>query len=50
MVLVIYPEYCEKYAKAVDVGEAPEENSSDEELSEAEYDSSDEAMAGPVDP
>ncbi|GMP61410.1 hypothetical protein CsSME_00023890 [Camellia sinensis var. sinensis] len=45
-------EYCEKYAKAEDVGAAaPEEKSSDdEELSEDEYDSSDEAMAGPVDP
>ncbi|KAL1830292.1 hypothetical protein DCAR_0209732 [Daucus carota subsp. sativus] len=44
-------EYCEKYAKAEDVGEAPEESSSDDEMSEAEYDSSDEVMAaGPVDP
>ncbi|KAK1376871.1 Ubiquitin-conjugating enzyme E2 5 [Heracleum sosnowskyi] len=44
-------EYCEKYAKAEDAGEAPEESSSDDEMSEAEYDSSDEVMAaGPVDP
>lgn len=46
-----FSEYCEKYAKAEDAGEAPEENSSDDEMSEAEYDSSDEVMAaGPVDP
>lgn len=48
---MIYAEYCEKYAKPEDVGAVPEENSSDEELSEAEYESGDEAMAaGPVDP
>lgn len=45
-----YPEYCQKYAKPEDVGASPEEQSSDEELSDAEYDSDDEAMAGPVDP
>ncbi|KAK1377212.1 Ubiquitin-conjugating enzyme E2 D/E [Heracleum sosnowskyi] len=39
-----------KYAKAEDMEDAPEESSSDEELSEAESNSSDEAMAGPVDP
>ncbi|KAG5626696.1 hypothetical protein H5410_011914 [Solanum commersonii] len=40
-----------KYAKPEDVGAAaPEEKSSDEELSEAEYDSADDAVAGPVDP
>ncbi|CAN4111569.1 unnamed protein product [Withania somnifera] len=43
-------EYCQKYAKPEDVGAAPEEKSSDEELSEAEYDSADDAVAGPVDP
>ncbi|KVH97267.1 Ubiquitin-conjugating enzyme, E2, partial [Cynara cardunculus var. scolymus] len=44
-------EYCEKYAKAEDVGALPEEKSSDEELSEDEYDSGDDDMAaGPVDP
>lgn len=43
-------EYCQKYAKPEDVGAVPEDKSSDEELSEAEYDSDDEAMAGPVDP
>ncbi|GFZ06830.1 ubiquitin conjugating enzyme 4 [Actinidia rufa] len=43
-------EYCEKYAKPGDLGAAPEEQSSDEEMSEDEYDSSDEAVAGPVDP
>lgn len=47
----MYPEYCQKYAKPEDVGAgAPEEKSSDEELSEAEYDSADDAVAGPVDP
>ena len=47
----LYPEFCQKYAKPEDVGAAaPEEKSSDEELSEAEYDSADDAVAGPVDP
>lgn len=45
-----YSEYCEKYAKAEDIEDAPEESSSEEELSDAESNSSDEAMAGPVDP
>lgn len=44
------PEYCQKYAKPEDVGAVPEEKSSDEELSEDEYDSSDEAVVGTVDP
>ncbi|KAL8495199.1 hypothetical protein ACS0TY_019384 [Phlomoides rotata] len=43
-------EFCQKYAKPEDVGAAAEEKSSDEELSEDEYDSSDEAVVGPVDP
>ncbi|XP_047958691.1 ubiquitin-conjugating enzyme E2-23 kDa-like isoform X1 [Salvia hispanica] len=43
-------EYCLKYAKPEDAGAIPEENSSDEELSEDEYESSDEAVLGPVDP
>ncbi|CAH9093138.1 unnamed protein product [Cuscuta epithymum] len=44
-------EYCQKYAKPEDVGDAAEEMSSDEEeLSENEYDSSDDAVVGPVDP
>ncbi|KAL1809411.1 hypothetical protein ACET3Z_026401 [Daucus carota] len=44
-------EYCEKYAKAEDVGEeAPKEISSDEEPSDTESNSSDEGMAGSVDP
>nr|XP_025638031.1 probable serine/threonine protein kinase IREH1 isoform X3 [Arachis hypogaea] len=44
-------EYCEKYAKAEDVGAAPEEKSSDdEEISEDQYDSSDEQVAGKADP
>lgn len=43
-------EYCEKYAKAEDVGAAAEEKSSDEELSEDDYGSDDEAIAGQPDP
>ncbi|XLS47617.1 hypothetical protein HN51_021975 [Arachis hypogaea] len=43
-------QYCEKYAKAEDVGAAPEEKSSDdEEISEDQYDSSDEQVAGKAD-
>lgn len=44
-------EYCEKFAKPEDAGAPPEENSSDEELTEDEYDSSDEdAVPGNPDP
>ncbi|XP_071919196.1 ubiquitin-conjugating enzyme E2 5-like isoform X3 [Coffea arabica] len=44
-------EYCEKYAKPEDAGAAPAEKSSDEELSEDEYPSSDdEEVAGKADP
>jgi len=45
-------EYCEKYAKPEDIGAATEEKSSDEdeELTEDEYDSSDEQVAGKADP
>lgn len=43
-------EYCEKYAKPEDAGAVPEEQSSDEELSEDEYDSNDEAVVGHADP
>ncbi|KAJ9705970.1 hypothetical protein PVL29_001515 [Vitis rotundifolia] len=43
-------EYCEKYAKPENIGAAPEEKSSDEELSEDDYESSDEAIAGQADP
>ncbi|XP_048446108.1 ubiquitin-conjugating enzyme E2-23 kDa-like isoform X6 [Pyrus x bretschneideri] len=43
-------EYCEKYAKPEDIGGAREEQSSDEELSEDEYDSGDDAVAGHADP
>ncbi|KAK9280200.1 hypothetical protein L1049_013887 [Liquidambar formosana] len=43
-------EYCEKYAKPEDIGAAQEEKSSDDEMSEDEYDSSDEAVAGQPDP
>ncbi|KAK1364330.1 Ubiquitin-conjugating enzyme E2 5 [Heracleum sosnowskyi] len=42
-------EYCNEYAKVEDAGEAPEESSSDEELSDTESYSSDEGMTGPVD-
>jgi len=44
------PEYCEKYAKPEDAGAPPEDQSSDEELSEDEYDSSDEGVVGKPDP
>ncbi|TYH81220.1 hypothetical protein ES332_D03G184300v1 [Gossypium tomentosum] len=44
-------EYCEKYAKLEDIGAAPEEKSSDEELSDDEYAASDdEEIAGKADP
>ncbi|KAL2468716.1 Ubiquitin-conjugating enzyme E2 5 [Forsythia ovata] len=43
-------EYCQRYAKPEDVGTTSGEKSSDEELSEDENDSSDEAVVGPVDP
>ncbi|KAF3638952.1 Ubiquitin-conjugating enzyme E2 4 [Capsicum chinense] len=43
-------EYCEKYAKKEDAGAPPEEKSSDEEVSEAEYASTDDEVAGKADP
>ncbi|KAL0464821.1 UNVERIFIED_CONTAM: Ubiquitin-conjugating enzyme E2 5 [Sesamum latifolium] len=43
-------QFTHKYAKPEDSGAAPEEESSDEELSEDEYDSGDEAVVGKVDP
>ncbi|KAG1362534.1 putative Ubiquitin-conjugating enzyme E2 5 [Cocos nucifera] len=43
-------EYCERYAKPEDIGAPPEDKSSDEELTEDEYDSSDEAVVGNPDP
>lgn len=43
-------EYCEKYAKPEDAGAVPEEKSSDEEPSDEEYASSDDAMVGEADP
>lgn len=43
-------EYCEKYAKPEDAGITPEDKSSDEELSEDEDDSGDEAILGNPDP
>eukprot|EP00249_Psilotum_nudum_P013827 c24535_g1_i2 orf=1071-1574(-) len=42
-------EYCERYAKAEDIGSRLEE-SSDEDVSDDAYVSSDEEMAGPADP
>ncbi|KAH8513408.1 hypothetical protein H0E87_006612 [Populus deltoides] len=43
-------EYCEKYAKPEDIGARPEEKSSDEELSEDDYNSDDDQVAGKADP
>ncbi|KAG6533429.1 ubiquitin-conjugating enzyme E2 4-like isoform X1 [Zingiber officinale] len=43
-------EYCQKYAKPEDVEASLGEKSSDEELSEDEYDSSDEQVVGKPDP
>ncbi|KAB5564521.1 hypothetical protein DKX38_004575 [Salix brachista] len=44
-------EYCEKYAKPEDIGAIPEEKSSDEELSEEDYNSDDDDLvAGKADP
>ena len=43
-------EYWLKYAKEEDAGAVPEEKSSDEELTEDEYESSDDGVLGPVDP
>ncbi|KAM7261236.1 hypothetical protein ACFE04_026711 [Oxalis oulophora] len=44
-------EYCERYAKPEHIGAVPEEKSSDEEeLSDAESESSDEGMVGKADP
>ncbi|PSS11391.1 Ubiquitin-conjugating enzyme like [Actinidia chinensis var. chinensis] len=43
-------EYCEKYAKPEDAGAAPEEESSDEELSEDGDASGDDGVAGEADP
>ncbi|EEC67067.1 ubiquitin-conjugating enzyme E2 4 [Oryza sativa Japonica Group] len=43
-------EYCEKYAKPEDAGVTPEDKSSDEELSEDEDDSGDDAILGNPDP
>lgn len=49
-VQLFVPEYSEKYAKAEDIEAAPDANSSEEEMSEDEYNSSDDAMAGKADP
>jgi ubiquitin-conjugating enzyme E2 H len=46
----LFPEYCEKYAKPEDIGARPEEKSSDEELSEDDYNSDDDQVAGKADP
>ncbi|GAB4834434.1 Ubiquitin-conjugating enzyme E2 5 [Ancistrocladus abbreviatus] len=46
-----FSEYCQKYAKPEDIGAAPEEESSDEDLSEDGYASSDDdEVAGKADP
>lgn len=45
------PDYCEKYAKMEDIAAEGEEKSSDEEVSEDEYDScEEEEVAGKADP
>lgn len=44
-----WTEYCEKYAKPEDIG-ASHEESSDDELSEDDYASSDDGIAGKPDP
>ncbi|KAG6636760.1 ubiquitin-conjugating enzyme E2-23 kDa-like isoform X1 [Carya illinoinensis] len=49
LMIPMFTEYCERYAKPEDVGTAQEDNSSDEELSEDGYASSDEAIAGEAD-
>ena len=41
-----FPEYCEKYAKPEDAWDAPEVESSDEELSEDGDASGDDGVAG----
>ncbi|KAK6117059.1 hypothetical protein DH2020_049202 [Rehmannia glutinosa] len=46
----IVKEYCEKYAKPEDAGVAPEQKSSDDEVTEDEDTSSDEDVAGKSDP
>ncbi|XP_057977556.1 ubiquitin-conjugating enzyme E2-23 kDa-like isoform X2 [Malania oleifera] len=43
-------EYCERYAKPAETGDVSEEESTDEELSEDNYSSGDEAVAGHADP
>ena len=48
--LFIFSEYCEKYAKPEDIGVKPEEKSSDEELSDDDYGSEDDQVAGKADP
>jgi hypothetical protein len=45
-----FAEYCERYAKAEDAGNHPEEDSSDGDMSDEEHTSSDEEMAGHADP
>jgi ubiquitin-conjugating enzyme E2 H len=43
-------EYCERYAKAEDIGKSLEEDSSEGDMSDDEHISSDEEMAGHADP
>lgn len=48
--MLFCPEFSEKYARPEDIEATSEEDSGDEEMSEDEYDSSDEAVAGQADP
>jgi len=45
-----WTEYCEKYAKPEDIGAVEEKDSSEDELSEDGYASSDDAIVGQPDP
>ena len=50
LIVFCTPEYCDKYANQENIGVAPDEKSSDEELSEDDYESSNETIAGRADP
>lgn len=45
-----WTEYCERYAKPEDIGAVEDEDSSEDELSEDAYASSDDAIVGKPDP
>lgn len=49
-VSIYVAEYCERYAKAEDIGRHPEDSSDDELSEEEDCMSSDEEMAGHADP